>query len=170
MTTVLIAGMIVLGIINLMLLFFVFSLFKDNSALKLLITQMHAGLGNLSTRILNQDAYLQKVGASFAEFTTIMEDLVERMDSPEHMMGPNPKLGMMYRTLDGKYAAGSLEDLINKIKKDGTQESYLSPEELSDLRKMFDGEDASPLDDEETEFDDEDEDDDTFNPDKGPVL
>lgn len=170
MTAALIAGMVVLGIINLMLLFFVFTLFKDNSALKLLVTQMHIGLGNLTTRILNQEAYLQKVGNSFAEFTNIMEELVDRFEMGSEIRGPNSKMGMMYRTLDGKYAAGSLEDLISKIKKDGTEDNYLSTDELDHLRKMFETTD-SPFD--YTDIDDVDEDDgedeDEFNPDQGKL-
>lgn len=158
----LIAGMVVLGIINLMLLFFVFTLFKDNSALKLLVTQMHVGLGNLTGRIVNQESYLQKVGTTFSEFTGIMEELVDKFDNSPFMFNPNSKMGMMYRTLDGKYAAGSLEELINKIKRDGTETEYLSTEEIEDLRKMFETSD-DPFNDDE--FDDTDD----FNPEQGKL-
>lgn len=159
----LIAGMVVLGIINLMLLFFVFTLFKDNSALKLLVTQMHVGLGNLTGRIINQESYLQKVGTTFSEFTGIMEELVDKFDNSPFTFNPNSKMGMMYRTLDGKYAAASLEDLINKIKRDGNETEYLSTEELDDLRKMFETSD-DPFNDDD-EFDDTDD----FNPEQGKL-
>lgn len=169
MTAALIAGMVVLGIINLMLLFFVFTLFKDNSALKLLVTQTHIGLGNLTTRILNQESYLQKVGTTFSEFTNIMEELVDKFDNSAYSFNPNSKMGMMYRTLDGKYAAKSLEDLISKIKQDGTEDDYLSTDELNNLRKMFESAD-NPFDnaDNDEDFED-DEDDDEFNPDQGKL-
>ena len=117
---------------------------------------------------MNQESNLQKVGTSFAEFTNIMEVLVDRFEMTSDGRGLNSKLGMMYRTLDGKYAAESLEDLINKIKKDGTEDNYLSTDELDNLRKMFETTD-NPFDD--TDFDDVDDDgdEDEFNPDQGKL-
>lgn len=165
MTAVLIAGMVVLGIINLMLLFFVFTLFKDNSALKILVTQMHVGLGNLTGRIVNQESYLQKVGTTFSEFTGIMEEMVEKLDA-SLMFSPNSKMGMMYRTLDGKYAAQSLEELINKIKKDGKENNYLSDDEIDELRNMFESSDEDFRMDND---DDDNFDDDQFNPGTGKL-
>jgi hypothetical protein len=61
----------------------------------------------------------------------------------------------MFRTIDGKYAAPSLEKLIEKIKKDGAEGEYLSEDELDGLRQLFE------------ENDDEDVDDNEFNPDEG---
>jgi hypothetical protein len=119
------------------------SLTKDSVAQKLLISQMHAGMGNVAGRVVEQTAYLQKVGNTLTEFTSVLDNLVDKISSPQ--------MGMLYRTLDGKYSARSLEGLINEIKRDGTEENYLSEDEMKNLRKLF-------------EDDDEDDEDETFNP------
>lgn len=144
---------IVLCVLNAVTLGLLVSYSKDSVAQKLLVTQMHTALGTLSGRLAEQSAYLQKVGNAMTEFTNVMDNAVENMSRMP--MGPGGQMGMLYRTLDGKYSAQSLEDLIDKIKKDGAEENYLSEDEINGLRKLF----------EDKLFEDNDEED--FNPDKG---
>jgi Co/Zn/Cd efflux system component len=145
----LVSNVICLGLLH--------SLTKDSVAQKLLIAQMHSGMGNVAGRVVEQSAYLQKVGNTLTEFTTVLDNLVEKFTSDPQ---PFPQMGMIYRTLDGKYSARNLEELINEIKRDGAEENYLSEEEINNLRKMFE------TDDEDDE-DDESDTDSNFNPKNG---
>lgn len=144
--------LIVLLVVNMIMLFMNLSVYRDNHSIKLLIGQMHSALGNTISRIQAQEMYLQKLGNAFSEFTELIERIAERIESID-----NPRtLGAgMFRTIDGKYAAPSLEKLIEKIKKDGAEGEYLSEDELDGLRQLFE------------ENDDEDVDDNEFNPDEG---
>ena len=145
--------LIVLLVVNMIMLFMNLSVYRDNHSIKLLIGQMHGALGNTISRIQAQEMYLQKLGNAFSEFTELIERIAERIESVDNSR--NFGVGM-YRTIDGKYTAPSLEKLIEKIKKDGVENEYLSEEELDGLRQLFE------------ENDDEDVDDDNeFNPDEG---
>lgn len=145
--------LIILLVVNVIMLFMNMSVYRDNHSIKLLIGQMHGALGNTITRIQAQEMYLQKLGNAFSEFTNLTERIAERIESIE---SPRNFSTGIFRTIDGKYAAPSLEKLIEKIKKDGAEGEYLSEEELDGLRQLFE------------ENDDEDVDDDNeFNPDEG---
>jgi hypothetical protein len=122
--------------------------------MKLLTQQLHQAMAGLAARAQQQEIIMHKLAASFNEFTNLIGTVVDRLEDFPLMGMPPMKGGMLYRTLDGKYAAPSLEDLINKIKKDGTETNYLSEEEIEQLRRMFNE-------------DEEDNSDDDFNPDKG---
>lgn len=136
-------------VLNLVMLFVVLSIYRDSSLTKLLIGQIHGALGNVASRVHAQETYLQKLGSAFSDFTNLMESVAEKIE-----MVTNMRQGSVYRTMDGKYAASSLQDLIEKIRKDGVENEYLSEEELEGLRQLF--------------ADDDDENDDNeFNPDKG---
>lgn len=145
-----------IGLVNLILLFLCLSLYKDIISMKLLTQQLHQAMAGLSARAHQQEIVIHKLASSFNEFTNLVGSVVDRLDDFP-LMGMNPNMmrgGMVYRTLDGKYAGSSLEDLINKIKKDGVEDNYLSEEEIEKLRQMFNDED-------------EDDDSNEFNPDKG---
>lgn len=144
--------LLLVGILNLILLIINLSMFKDLTSIKILIGQIHAGLGQVGAKLQSQEVYMQKLGSSFTEFTNIIEDALDKLDFPWNMMQGKPSA--MFKTIDGKYTATTLEDLIEKIKKDGVESNYLSQDELNNLRRLFDTDD------------DEDEDDD-FNPNKG---
>lgn len=145
--------LIILLVVNVIMLFMNMSVYRDNHSIKLLIGQMHGALGNAIGRIQAQEMYLQKLGNAFSEFTEITERIAERLENDNIR---NVSMGM-FRTIDGRYSASSLEKLIEKIKKDGNENEYLSEDELDGLKKLFD---------EENNNNDEDEDDD-FNPDEG---
>lgn len=145
-----------IGLVNLILLFLCLSLYKDIISMKLLTQQLHQAMAGLATRAHQQEVILHKISGSFNEFTHLVGNVVDRLDDVS-MFSPNMnmmKSGMLYRTLDGKYAGSSLEDLLNKIKKDGAESNYLSEEEIEQLRRMF-------------SQDEEEDSDDDFNPDKG---
>jgi hypothetical protein len=134
MNITLIVGFLV--VINIILLFAVILLIRDIVGIKFLSSQMHNGLGNILNRMQQQDMFLNKLGNGFGQFTAMVENLVDKMND---QLGPRG--GMLYRTIDGKYAATSLEDLINKIKDNGEEKSYLSEEEIDGLRKLFEEDD-----------------------------
>jgi len=145
-----------LGLINIILLFLCLSLYKDIISVKLLTQQLHQAMAGLAMRNQQQEILLQKLSNSFNEFTNLMGNVVDRLDDfPLMGMPPMKGGGMVYRTLDGKYAGSSLEDLMKKIKDDGAEGNYLSEEEIEQLRRMFNEDDM------------EDDSDDDFNPDKG---
>jgi hypothetical protein len=106
------------------------SMGKDTATQKLLTSQMYSALTALTARIGEQSTYLQKIGNTLTEFTSLLDDMVFQINGRNNA-------GMLYRTMDGKYAAQSLEELIGKIKRDGVEESYLSEEEINGLRKLF---------------------------------
>jgi len=144
-----------IGLINIILLFLCLSLYKDIISVKLLTQQLHQAMAGLVMRTQQQEILLQKLSSSFNEFTNLVGTVVDRLEDFPLMGGPQMKGGMLYRTLDGKYAGSSLEDLMKKIKEDGAEGNYLSEEEIEQLRRMFNEDDA------------EEDSDDDFNPDKG---
>jgi HAMP domain-containing protein len=143
--------LIILLVVNVIMLSMSMSIYRDNHTIKLLIGQMHSALGNVINRIHAQEVYLQKLGTAFTEFTELMERIADRIELVESSRNFNTG---MYRTIDGRYTASTLEKLIEKIKKDGTERDYLSDEELEGLRQLF-------------EENDEEDDDNEFNPEEG---
>lgn len=136
MNITLIVGFLVL--VNFIVLIGLILLIRDIVSIKLLSTQVHNALGNVVGRMQQQDIYLNKLGNAFGQFTSLIEGMVDKMNDQD-MMGP--RQGMLYRTIDGKYAASSLEDLVNKIKNDGAEDNYLSKDEIDDLRRLFEDDD-----------------------------
>jgi len=132
---------IILGflvLVNFIVLIGLVLLIRDIVSIKLLSTQVHNALGNVVGRMQQQDIYLNKLGNAFSQFTSLIEGVVDKINDQD-MMGP--RQGMLYRTIDGKYAASSLEDLVNKIKTDGAEDNYLSKDEIDDLRRLFEDDD-----------------------------
>ena len=145
----------VISIVNFILLFLMLSVYKENNVQQLLINQMHVAMGNIVGKLHVQEIYIQKLGSTLSEFTNLMDSVIDRLDTPLSQLF-NGKGGALYKTIDGKYTAGSLEDLVDKLKGDGVEDKYLSDDELTELRNMF-----------EIPEDDSDDDADDFNPDKG---
>ena len=136
MNMTIILGFLVL--VNFIVLIGLVLLIRDIVSIKLLSTQVHNALGNVVGRMQQQDIYLNKLGNAFSQFTSLIEGVVDKINDQD-MMGP--RQGMLYRTIDGKYAASSLEDLVNKIKTDGAEDNYLSKDEIDDLRRLFEDDD-----------------------------
>lgn len=154
-----ISVLIVVGIVNIILLFINLSVYRDVSNFKLLLSQAHAGIAGLSQKLNSQENFLNRLGSAFSDLTNSLESMSEKF---QFMLESGPRMGSMYRTIDGKYSASSLEDLLNKIKDDNVEEKYLSSDEMDALRKLFHKEEME--NDEDIQDDD---DDDTFNPNTG---
>jgi hypothetical protein len=152
--------LIVVGIINIILLFMILSIYKDVSNFNILLTQVHAATGALSQKIQSQEIFLNRLGSAFSDLTNSLESMSDKI---QFVLEAGPRMGSMYRTIDGKYTATTLEDLINKIKEDNVEEKYLSQDELDSIRDLFEKEEHSSDD----EHDIDGEDDDTFNPNEG---
>lgn len=108
--------------------------------MKLQVQQIHVGLSTTLSKIFSIEQILSKIGNSFTEFIQLTENMVDGVGGPMNKV--------LYKTTDGKYAARTIDELIEKIKKDGNGDEYFSDEELDKLKKMFDPED---------DFDEEDE-------------
>lgn len=143
----LIAATCVLITLVIVLLILTAVLLREVSNLKFTVLTLSPILQAVVNRQQMQEAYLQKLGNSFTEFTNMVGNLFEKLGE-----GFGPRYSREYRTMDGKFTARSLEELLGKIKDSGEENNYMSNDELDNLRKMFD---------------DEDDDDNTFNQKKG---
>jgi hypothetical protein len=138
----LLAGVIIL---NIVLLFVLISLVRDLVAMKMMVQQVHSAFGAVMNKLGSHDILLAKIGNAFNELTSTMGNVVDKLTMLEQFP---PQMGSLYRTMDGKYIGSTLEDLIKKIQASGEEQTYLSPDELDGLRKLFDDDDDD--DDEET--------------------
>lgn len=142
MNTELIVGF--LALINVIVLVGLMIVIRDVVSIKLLSTQLHNAVGTIVNRMQQQDVYLNKLGNAFTDFTSLVETVVDKLNDQDMI---DPRRGMLYRTIDGKYAAPSLQDLIDKIKNDGQSDNYLSKDEIDDIRKLFDTDNDEEEDD-----------------------
>lgn len=134
---------VVSSAINILLFFLVFYLVISIVQMKTYINQMHLGLGNLVGRIVGIEQGVMRLGSGFTDFIKTTEDMIDKMTDEMHV-------SQIYRTMDGKYSAKSLDELINKIKKSGDDSEYFSDDEIDKLKNLFEQDDDS--------FDEEDED------------
>lgn len=109
--------------------------------MKVQIQQMHVGLSTTLSKLFTIEQLLAKIGNGFTEFIGLAENM---MDS-----GTGSSNKVVYKTTDGKYTARTVDELIEKIKKDGNSDEYFSDEELDKLKKMFDPEDDTNEDEED---------------------
>lgn len=138
--------------INLFVLIIVCLMFTSNIKNTLYISQLHTGMTTILGRVLSVEATTVKIANSFTEFINSTGDMMDKL-----MMINSPnRMNSIYKTTDGKFTASSLDELIGKIKKSGSETDYFNDEELDKLKKMFEESDDY-LDEEE------DSDDETFN-------
>lgn len=102
------------------------------------------GIGTLITRSMVLDHNLQKLSTGFTDFIDATGNLVDKVQLMANQLGADG----MYRTMDGRYTANSIEELIHKIRRDKNESSYFDEDELDKLRRMF-GDDSD--EDEEIE-------------------
>jgi hypothetical protein len=112
--------------------------FMSLMTMKVQIQQMHVGLATTLGKLFTIEQLMAKIGNGFTEFVGLAENM---MDGPSNRV--------VYKTADGKYTAQTVDDLIEKIKKDGKSDEYFSDEELDKLKKMFDPEDDTNDDEED---------------------
>lgn len=136
-------AVVVLFVVSLISLFLNFTMFNHITSMNIYTNQLHTGVSNLLNRALVHEQILSKVGSTLEEFVDAAEQLLEQFNS-----GGSGKPGQLYRTMDGKYSAGTLEELVEKIKNNDEEDKYFQEEDMDKLRQLFE-EDSD--DDEEEE-------------------
>lgn len=129
---------VVSTVINVLSLILVFLMYTYLLTLKMQMQQLHAGMSTTLTKLFSIEHVLSKVSNGFTEFIQLTESAMDQMHGGK----------ALYKTSDGKYSAKSIDELIEKIKKDGNAEEYFSDEELDKLKRLFDNDDDD-LDEEE---------------------
>jgi hypothetical protein len=112
-------------------LWMVAGIWRDSLLAKQHLAELRTMVVGLNLRLTTYEKYFDKLGTGLNQLVAIMNS--SSMDSPGYHT--------MYRTMDGKYTATSIEDLLAKIRRDGLEKEYLSDEEIDGLRKMFQEED-----------------------------
>jgi len=140
----------VVSVINLfVLLLLVFKLLPEMASAKFAIMTQVSNANLLTAGKLNKiEVLLVKLSNSFNEFVNMTGSVVDKMDD----MFKFPPAMQMFRTMDGKFTARSLDELVDKIKKANKESDYLSEEELKKLKEMFE-----QSDDSDDDGDDDDE-------------
>lgn len=127
-------------VVNVFAIVLVFITFINVYTMKLQVQQMYVGLSTTVSKIFSIEQILAKISSGFTEFIQLTENMVDSANGPMNKV--------LYKTTDGKYAARSIDELIEKIKKDGNNEEYFSDEELDKLKKMFESDDDLDEEDE----------------------
>jgi hypothetical protein len=130
---ILLTAVLIFSLLSLLLVFGVFVLMLN---LKNQVSQIYTAMATTVNKLLSIEILTGKMANSFAEYVDVASELVER--NRDTMMGDSHQA--IYRTLDGKYTASSLEQLLNNIKKDGNADKYLS-DDMENLRKLFESDD-----------------------------
>lgn len=138
--TIMEVALVISLVVNLFAIILIFLTFLNVYNMKIQVQQMHVGLSTTLSKLFSIEQILAKIGNGFTEFIHLTESMVDQVNGPMNKV--------LYKTTDGKYTAKTIDELIDKIKKDGSGDEYFSDEELDKLKKMFDSED---------DFDEEDE-------------
>jgi hypothetical protein len=126
-------------VINIFVVLLVFSSYRDLQNVKLLNQQTHAAMGTLVGRLLNMEQVMGRVIGGLTELINFTETIMDKVEFD---------VAQEYRTIDGKYSARSVDELMDKMQRDkeGDTDDF-----MGNLRNLFE----NPDDDD----DDEDEDD-----------
>ena len=108
---------------------------------------MHVGMSTIVSKLLMLESVISKLGIGFTEFVNVTGDLMDRLEFTGS--GPSTKV---FKTSDGKFVAGSVEELMDKIKNADVKGEYFSEDEIDKLRNLF----------EENDEDEDDADDDGY--------
>jgi hypothetical protein len=135
--------LVVSCVLNILTILLVFLVYRDTLTLKSSVRELHVGLITSLNKVQGIEHLTNKIGTSLAEFINLTGNAVEHIE----MMIGNPRGKHLYKTSDGKYAATSIEELINKIKDSNEDSKYFSEDELNKLRNMFDDDDDEDDDD-----------------------
>jgi hypothetical protein len=143
------AVVVISAVLNILLIVLVFLMYTSLISIKMQINQMHIGMSTMLSKLLMLENITSRIGTGFTEFIDATGDMLEKI---EFMInGPSPRV---YKTSDGKFVAGSVEELMNKIKGSDSAGDYFSDDEINKLRNLFE------------ENDEDDDEDDTINPDQ----
>lgn len=132
-----------ISILNLGLLF---RIYNDSVSTKHTVSQLHAGMVASISKLGALETMNIKLGSSFNEFINMTGDMVDKIDD---MMRFPSGMHQMFRTMDGKFSARTIDELIEKIKKANKESDYLSDDELKKLKDLFDNSNDEDDDDPE---------------------
>lgn len=130
------------GIFNLVLLL---KICQDQIVTKINVENIKTAFAVIHGKLSNIEILNAKLGSGFNEFINMTGEMVDRIDDMMKGTGAVP----MYRTMDGKFSARSLDELIKKIKKENKESDYLTDEEMKKLKELFDSETEDSDDDDE---------------------
>lgn len=130
--------LIVSAVINVFCIILAFLMYTHMLNFKNQMQQLHSGMSTALTKLFTVEHMMTRMGNGFTEFIRLAETAMDQMGNGK----------TIYKTSDGKFTAKTIEELIDKIKKDGSTEDYFSDEELDKLKRLFDNEDDD-FDDEE---------------------
>ena len=131
--------LVVSTVINVFSIIIIFMMFLDILNIKTQVQQIHTGLSTTLGKLFTIEQVLNKIGNGFSEFIRLTESMVD------HVNGSNDKV--LYKTSDGRYTARTVDELIDKIKKDGNSDEYFTDEELDKLKNMFNSDDDNDEED-----------------------
>jgi hypothetical protein len=137
-------------VVNIFILVLVFLMYTSLISIKMQTNQMHVGMATMVSKLLMIESVLSKLGIGFTEFVNTTSDMLDRLDFIEN--GPSAKV---FKTPDGKFVAGSIEELMNKIKNSDIKGEYFLEDEIDKLRNLFEENDDDDDDDEDTKHPDQ---------------
>lgn len=89
-------------------------------------------------RLKEIETFCNKLGTSITELISLLESITKYIEQDNS----HGVIDGVYKTLDGKYTANSIDELIRKIRNDdGSDSSELTQEDIDKMRKMFEDED-----------------------------
>ncbi len=124
--------LLIVTLINVIVLFLVYSIHNKVLTNTVHIQNLLAGIGTVITRTSMTDHNVQKLSSAFTEFVDATGNLVDKIQMMSGMSAEG-----LYRTMDGKYSAKTIEELIHKIRRDNNESSYFNEDELDKLRQLF---------------------------------
>lgn len=132
---------VVSAVINVITIVLTFMLFVYTLNIRNQVQQIYQAMSTVLMKLFTLEQLTSKMANSFTDFIKLTEEAFDNAQGPKGMM--------LYKTTDGKYSAQTVEELIEKIKKDGNGDEYFNDEELDKLKRLFDNEDDDDSDDEE---------------------
>jgi hypothetical protein len=133
--------LVVSAVVNVLTILLAFGIFIYILNVKNQIQHIYQAMSTVLMKLFTLEQLTSKIGNSFADFIKLTEDAFD--------FSKDPKNVTLYKTTDGKYSAKTIDELIDKIKKDGSGEEYFNDEELDKLKRLFDNEDDDDLDNDE---------------------
>ena len=126
------AVVVISAVLNILLIVLVFLMYTSLISMKMQINQMHIGMSTMLSKLLMLENITARIGTGFTEFIDATGDMLEKI---EFMInGPSRRV---YKTSDGKFVAGSVDELMNKIKGSDSAGEYFSEDEINKLRNLF---------------------------------
>lgn len=135
------------GVINVVLLLLLFSVFNTLNQVKQSTLTMVNAMSSVLVRLGEIQLLTNRIGMGLTDMINSVGDLIDTMSAPLGS-GKNVK---MYKTSEGDISAGSVDELMKKIGESKKLNEYFNDNELTDLKKMFEVNDDEDDDDEETD-------------------